>query len=120
MLSNETEVPPHDTYKYPYLMSQPLVQELQTESSPVVGEVYEIDRNTLQRLDELEGIEYERCDVNVTSTSNTLGTLSCQVYLLTHGPTMAKIETALRAAEDGPRRYAVVSPCDWKSFIGGY
>jgi len=116
MLSNETENPPHDTYKYPYMAEVQLVPSL--IANQAAGEVYEIDVPTLARLDDLEGIEYERRRVEVTRVDDAgCSSLECETYVLAHTPTMERIAKSLL---DPTKGFKIVPDCDWRAYIGGY
>lgn len=126
-ISNETvqPPPPHDTYKYPYLMKTASTSD-QT-SSPVQGEVYEVDIPTLARLDILEGQpeHYLRQRIKVVAKDGAGGLLECDTYVLEHAPTMDKIRQALSSIESSAdssdcKSFKIIEGGDWRKFIGGY
>ena len=151
MISNETSRPPHG-YPYPYLVlpgqeTEPALsaelERLQWDDSSVpapsvaLGEVYRVDSDTLNRLDELEGVEYARLPVSVEplcKEGDVDGApLDAEVYLLSHQPTMAAISATLRQhreqqAAEGAGAGAEGAGCphravplgDWARFVGGY
>ena len=118
LISNETSQPPHDLYKYPYLMTGPSIPT-QTPSQ-VRGELYDVDAVTLKRLDELEGApeHYRRQRIEVITAPDSRR-LEADTYILEHEPTKENIRKALAIGGDTDQ-YKVIEGGDWRAFIGGY
>lgn len=117
-ISNETSLPPHESYRYPYLMRSPSAAT-QTPTQ-VRGEVYDVDVATLERLDLLEGHpeHYRRQRIEVISSTDSRR-LEADTYILEHEPTKANIIKSLDNSISSAD-YKVINGGDWRAFVGGY
>jgi gamma-glutamylcyclotransferase (GGCT)/AIG2-like uncharacterized protein YtfP len=115
-ISNETSLPPHESYRYPYLMRSPSAAT-QTPTQ-VRGEVYDVDIATLERLDLLEGHpeHYRRQRIEVISSTDSRR-LEADTYILEHEATKANIIKSLLVSS---AEFRVIEGGDWRAFVGGY
>lgn len=135
LISNETAVPPHSAYKYPYLLRVPVCPG--QEPKNIIGEVYQVDATILENLDALEGHphHYLRQQINVIIPSTSLSasttectdnrpstqTLQCDTYILQNEETIAAIASEFASNPEGrDTGYKTVPNGDWRTFIGGY
>ena len=119
MISNESSKPPHDSYKYPYMMKIPVISG--QHNSPIKGEVFEVDSNTLKILDKLEEhpVHYLRQDIQVKELVSSIGDIEldirqCQTYFLENVDTIANIVESMKISS---KEYKIVPGGDWRTFI---
>ena len=108
---------PQDPYKYPYLMKQS-ISERQGDPSQIIGEVYEVDSDTLAELDVLEEhpTVYRRQAIAVLPTGDIEEVISETQMIEGYVLENEEVIQDLRSNMDSGR-YRIVTGGSWAAYV---
>lgn len=111
-----TAFEPQDKYAFPFLMRKPISEAHMKHR--IVGEVYEVSSETLNRLDVLEDHprSYMREKIKVENLDD--GSIcDADVYLLKSDKIFQEISLAITTNKDPPCYYCLVKVGSWREYL---